>query len=528
MTAFLKACWSKRWVRVWTWVVAALITVFVLFYQWVNWTGARAWRSAQEVLAREGESLDFRAIVPESAPEAQNFCAIAALSDFALAVDGQMDKGEPAAKRNLLQSAGLPTGDKQGLLTSRPALALGPSFGKPTDLKAWADWLRKEGSLVLPPDSGNAARDILAGLSKHDSVIAQLAAALNRPDAQWTPGWKHRELPEIIFSISLPHYRPAKEFVPMLFLRALAAAHAGEPAKAHESLLIAMKFIRASLNDPFLIGNILAMSQTQQACHVAWELCRVHCGSADDFLKLQRELSQLDFQAALLCAFRAELAGGAGAVMIMKRQHDARLLAIIAGIEDSKGPSSLERFLVSAIPAGWFDKNAATVLGLGLENIIKPLRHGGLKALVENTGFEEELKRRKGKLQLDSIMACLFYPAVMHVGWRGVHAQSQVNQAIIACELERAFLAHQSYPETLETSQKGSDGKALPLDLLSAKPMGYRKTSDGRYALWCVGLDGRDDGGKRVLDEEQPEKTKFQYPGHTGDWVWDFPEANGR
>ena len=59
--------------------------------------------------------------------------------------------------------------------------------------------------------------------------------------------------------------------------------------------------------------------------------------------------------------------------------------------------------------------------------------------------------------------------------------------------------------------------------LFSGKPPGYRKTPDGRYALWSVGFDGEDDGGKRVLDEKRPEKTRFYDPSYAGDWVWDFP-----
>jgi hypothetical protein len=52
--------------------------------------------------------------------------------------------------------------------------------------------------------------------------------------------------------------------------------------------------------------------------------------------------------------------------------------------------------------------------------------------------------------------------------------------------------------------------------------MGYRKTGDGRYALWCVGFDGKDDGGKRGLDATNPLNTGFSRPDYVGDWVWDF------
>ncbi len=100
--------------------------------------------------------------------------------------------------------------------------------------------------------------------------------------------------------------------------------------------------------------------------------------------------------------------------------------------------------------------------------------------------------------------------------------QTLVDQATIGCALERWCLEKGSYPDSLDVVQR-SDGHPLPLDPMNGQPMGYRKTADGRYALWSVGIDGKDDGGQRVLDEKKPENTKFQTDKYVGDLVWDFP-----
>lgn len=523
MNSFLKSCWHRRWFRVCTWLFASLVTALVLFHQWVNWKGARAWRAAQDMFASEGESLDIRKGMVEPAPDDRNFCAIPALRDLALVVDHDPDKGAPAEKRRILKEMGLPTGEGNKLADSRPKLAASAALGTPTDLKAWADWLRKEGSLTLPPDSGNAARDVLAALSKHDAFIGELAAALDRPEAQWMPAWKTRELPPIAFDVPLPHYQPVQAVTQMLCLRSIAAARAGEAAKAHESLLMALRLARASLNDPFVIGLLVAMAQIQQIQHAIWEVCEVHAGSADDFRRLQEELTRLDFQDALLRVFRTEFACGTSAVMWMKQQRDARLFGVMAGIDDGGHTSGTERIVVRSIPAGWFDMNAATMVQLAFVHVLKPLRDGGLKALGEETSFERELKVRKGELRPDSIMACLVFPAVVHVSARAVYVQCQTNQAIAACALERWFSGHQSYPDSLDLADRAGE-KPLPMDVLSERLIGYRKSSEGRYALWCIGFDGKDDGGKRVLDEKKPDGTKFFDRGYTGDWVWDFPQ----
>ena len=105
-----------------------------------------------------------------------------------------------------------------------------------------------------------------------------------------------------------------------------------------------------------------------------------------------------------------------------------------------------------------------------------------------------------------------------------IYTQSLANQAVIACALERHRIENGSYPDSLDPL-KLTDGKPLPLDVMSDKPMGYRKTPDGKYALWCVGFDQKDDGGKRTLDQTQPERTKFSDENYSGDWVWDFSSS---
>jgi len=96
------------------------------------------------------------------------------------------------------------------------------------------------------------------------------------------------------------------------------------------------------------------------------------------------------------------------------------------------------------------------------------------------------------------------------------------NQAIAACALERYRIEHNNtYPDTLEEANHPGE-KSIPADVISGKPMGYSKTPDGKYALWCFGLDGKDHGGHRALDEKAPTLTKFASATYSGDWVWSF------
>ena len=85
--------------------------------------------------------------------------------------------------------------------------------------------------------------------------------------------------------------------------------------------------------------------------------------------------------------------------------------------------------------------------------------------------------------------------------------QTLVNEAYIACGLERYRLAHGQYPETLEALVPQFAEK-LPHDIIGGQPLKYHRTTDGRFVLYSVGWNEKDDGG--VSRDGTPE----------GDWVW--------
>jgi hypothetical protein len=98
-----------------------------------------------------------------------------------------------------------------------------------------------------------------------------------------------------------------------------------------------------------------------------------------------------------------------------------------------------------------------------------------------------------------------------------VNAQCLIDQAVIACVLERYRIEKGGYPESLDGLTR-TTGAALPIDAISGEAMQYRRTQDGMVRLWCVGLDRVDDGGKRIKNAKMNSKEK----GVKGDWVWSY------
>jgi hypothetical protein len=529
---FFKHCFQNRWLRGLTWTLVSVVTLYGLICAWMNWSGAQQWSATQAMLKAEGETLDFRATMKDPIPEAENFCAIPLLKDIALAVDNDASKGAPAEKRKRLEDAGLPAfrwrahGGTGRIREDRPRLTRSAELGKAADLKGIADWLRQEGSLPFPPDAGNPARELLSALAKYDSVVQELTAGLSRPKAQWTPEWKTRDLPEMLFAVSLPHYSNMSGVNQTLALRAIASARAGNIAKAHETALIIAKLSQANLNDPFLIGLLVGASSTAMLPATTWELCDAQAGTVEDFTKLESALGTLDFHGSALSAWRSEMAAGVNTLQFIKRKRDNSLSLFEVVSNDGKPSSSvLGNLSAHAIPSGFFDASSAVLVDREFNYLLKPLRDGSwLEARKAGQTWEKELieMRKNIAWHPSYIMTTMIAPAFKSVLTRAIYTQVLVNQATIACALERYRLEKGNYPDSLD-AVKLADGKPLPLDVINDKSMHYRKTTNGKYALWSVGFDGKDDGGKRMLDEKHPENTRFSDEKYLGDWVWDFP-----
>ena len=480
------------------------------------------YRDATARLHADGESLDFRKATVDPIPDAENFCAIPALKDLAL------DKNDDASdRRKRLESLKFPSQEK---IAGRPKMTSGASSGSSGDLKAWRVWLRDAKMLKSSADSANPALDVLHGLSSQEVVFSELAAGLDRQFAQWTPAWKTRELPQsMLFAISLPHYNASQTTATALLLRTWAAAAANDAAKAHESLQIMAKLSEANASEPFLIGLLVSMAATAQVTHGLWEVCDAQGGSADDFLKLEKALVSIDYKKSMLRAWRGELAAAVDAVSSLKKSRgkESSLLINMLGNNGNADSNSVLNAVASLIPGGWFDANAAVLIDSELKYIIRPSRDEGWPAILESAAlFETALFGSKTKpfMKPYHVIASLIVPATLPILSRGAHTQCLLDQAIVACALERYRIEQGAYPDSLN-HVKLADGKPLPVDVFSGKPLGYRKTENGKYVLWSVGFDGQDDGGKRVLNEQNPQGTKFGDRDYKGDWVWDFPSS---
>jgi len=513
---------SKRYVRILLWLFTTLVTLVVLLYVWTNWSGRRRWAAVKTMVESEGETLEFRKLLPETPPEAKNLLAIEPLGGIAAVVDNDTQKGEPGAKRKALEkmkwSGSTPSGG-------------GVTLGKTTEFQEWVKFLREIKYLDLPAGQEVSGREVLAALDAKFPLLKQMAdETTTRPLAMFTPGFREREMPDMLFSLPLPQYTAAQGLAKALALRARAALSAGAGAEATHSIVAIHRLAMACAEEPLLISFLVGNSMEMMALEPLWQGLRERVFAEEDLRLLQDLFSANHTRESLLQAVRGELASGLNAVEYLQqaangqKEVDPDILGAftndILGAFTNQGKSR-SLFIWRAIPSGLFDHWKSVTAEMEVQHLIQPLKTGGLReSVTQGEAITTELTKNSSLLRHpDYLFARLILPAVSVISGNALLQDARRQQALAALALERFFVKHARYPAAL-VELTPEFLPAIPNDPCDGKPLRYRTTPAGRYQLWSVGFDGKDDDGKVTLDAKGAAKlSKREY---LGDWTWQY------
>ena len=501
---------SKRATRILLWLFITLVTLGVLLFVWTNWSGKRRWAATKAMIEREGETLDFRKLLPATPPEAANLLAIEPLNGIAAVVENDNDKGEPGVKRKALEAL--------KWSVSLPA-AEGMTLGKAADFQEWVKILREAKFLDLPTNVQASGSEVLAALDAKLPLLKQLTDEVaRRPQAMFTPGLREREMPDLLFTLRLPHYNAGQNLAKALSLRARAAVAAKDSAEATRSLLAITLLAQACKQEPLLIGFLVGNTLEMMALEPLWLGLREHGFAEDDLRRLQDAFATDETTPALLLAMQGEMASGLNAVEYLQTTAGGQtkdgedVLAALFGNGTALGVNAWRM-----LPGGLFDHWKSVIADMELRHLIQPLKHGDLwQAVHAGDALAAEIKSRSNViLHPDHIMVNLMLPAVAQISVNALLTETRRRQALAAVALERFHLRQAKYPSRLEELVP-SLLSAVPLDPCNGKPMRYRLMDSGRFVLWSVGFDGQDDEGKVTAG------TKLNKREYVGDWAWQY------
>jgi hypothetical protein len=246
-----------------------------------------------------------------------------------------------------------------------------------------------------------------------------------------------------------------------------------------------------------LIEAMINVAVTSIYVNVIEEGLQRHAWQEPQLIALQKQLKDTDIRPFLVEAMREQPA------------HISRL----AEMTTPPVWESLRPFRW-AVPRGWVYQMVAvavkleckTMAGFDLENsTISPQK-------VNETMHDINQSLDSGSPF--NLLARIMVPNYAKAWQTTAYDQTLVNEAQIACALERYHLIHGEYPETLDTLTPQFI-ETIPRDLIGGQPLHYRRTPDGKFLLYSVGWNETDDGGER------PPHNLYSVTDYTkGDWVW--------
>ncbi len=486
----LKRVFSLRVARILIFGFVALVTLLALVLAFENWRGKRVWLKFKKEWEAKGEKFEIAPFIPARVPDEQNFAMtpfLAPLLDYHYA-------GDPPQ---------IQWRDSNGLARAKETTLSGPNWpgdipkfgsrdeGARTDLGAWQAYFRTNANFPTPPKPGRPGEDVLHALAKYDAVLSELREAAARPHAVFPIHYEDN------ISAQVTHLGALKSLANVTRLRALAELEEGKPDEALKTIGLSVRLAESIKSEPLLISQLVRLAIHDMTVSTVWEGLASGRWSESHLAELQRRLGAIDLLNDYGWTLRGERAFANQLVDQLRAGRHWQAFW--------DNPS-----FARLVPSGWMYQNQLTINRMYQQYAFEMI-DAEKRRVNPQSGIADkepaELKRRHPY----RILAALLFPALTKACHRFGRAQVGLDEAVIACALERYRLTHGEYPSRLNDVTPALIEK-LPHDIMSGEPLRYSRPSPDTFVLYSVGWDQSDNKGTHV-----PARKSLRT---AGDWVW--------
>jgi hypothetical protein len=334
--------------------------------------------------------------------------------------------------------------------------------------------------------------------------------ALKRPCARMEGNYRRP------FEVPIPNYVAMRSVTRTLSQRAECYLLLNQADKALHELTLIHSLCR------LLEGKPTGRPLTMVAVMTEAEVVGLYANTVADGLRqrtwrepqlvaIQAQLQQINLSPLLAQGLRSERAG----IIRMLEESQASKPSRDADMKLPQRALKLERFHFR-FPRGWFHQNYVNI-ALMEQRLIDSLSLTNNVILAQRVNqFNEEMEENYSTFRPYTFAASLVIPNFTRAFQTAAQKQTQANQTLIACALERYRLARGEYPESLDAlAPQFIEG--IPHDLLNGRPLKYRRTEAGQFLLYSVGWNETDEGG--IADSVEAGPVNLA----KGDWVWPPP-----
>ena len=507
--------WSWGFLKFILWTV----TVIIFLYVEEDWRGARAWAATKAEWEAQGETFDINRLAPPPAPDEQN---LAALPLFKMEPDPDLEnKGNlaPLALNRAFKveiDQEMPHGENW----QAEELPRGGNWqaGKLADHEKNRVIVATTYAKVFK--SAHTTMDPLTQFEALYAAIGDLRnAAAARPYCRFEQNYKFEPPYGLYLSLITAQIKLSK----FLTADAVLGLDAKKPDVALADITTHFKLVSGVMDQPLLVSGLVAIGMTAIDFSAVYEGLTTHAWNDAQLAELQDRLASVDFLTDYQHAMRGEACLTIAPFEQLKPNR-GRLISELHPQAETNPPTPPERQDYTPLfwPDGWIDLLKARAANFGLtsvhfadekKRVFSPAEVDRFTAEVEDT-----MERWGNPFSPWAILSGAAVGPVTQAARKFALAQAWIDEARIACALERYRLAKGIYPGSLDALTPAYID-ALPHDIMNGQPYHYRLRPDGTFLLYSVGWNQIDEGGKIVFKKDNPNAIDYT----EGDWVWPTP-----
>ncbi len=288
-----------------------------------------------------------------------------------------------------------------------------------------------------------------------------------------------------------------------------------------------------------LIGLMFHNVILSRCSNTTWEALQFSGWSDAQLAEIQQLWLEHDTLQAVLDGFSMERAYTVESFALQRtnwptlwslaQMHRGGLTAMVAGppatwmtaLRDS--PMDTLRNTVPLIPwpfwTSYSEELQALKLQTGMMHAWQTAKTtGSLQRGLSEAGSLGSLRPSENYWQLFSKDAFAVWEASTMLRHATIVVQARLTLTAIA--LHRHRLKHGSFPSALAELVPGFL-QTVPVDFMDGQPLRYRREADGKFRLWSVGEDFKDDGGDAKPPAPKANESSNWLKGR--DWVWPQP-----
>jgi hypothetical protein len=294
----------------------------------------------------------------------------------------------------------------------------------------------------------------------------------------------------------------------VLQVKATSELATGHSDRALADVMLMFRLAESLRDEPFLISTLVSLACIQITADVLWEGMLLDAWTEPQLATIQSRLKRFEFFQVMNRSTEGERAIANTFFDSMRRAGNRTQMC-----RDYFGDDG---HLFSLIPNGWIYFEQLNYNRL-MDLSIQPKPADG-SARIDPSWYDQmerdqDAWRSQGGW-LDAIfdhriIAKLLLPALTRSHWKAAVAQANVEMAMLACALERFKLSRGAYPAAL-TELVPAFIEAIPNDAVAAVPYRYRREEGGRYVIYSIGWNTKDDLGAESKDLTE------------NDWAWRY------